>query len=440
MLRKVLRPAHIWAIAVGLVISGEYFGWNYGWGAAGTLGMLLATLIITLLYITFIFSFTELTTAIPHAGGPFAYAYRALGPVGALCAGYATLIEFLFAAPAIALALGNYAHFLYPPLPVMGVAVASYVVFTLVNLLGIRESARFTLIVTVLAVLELVVYGCIVGPSFKASHFLSHPLPHGFRGIFAALPFAIWLYVCIEGVAMVAEETKDVRRDIPRGYISGILTLMILALGVMILTGGIGDWRTLASLDYPLPASIALVLGNHSPLTSLFAGIGLFGLVASFHGIIISYSRQVFALARSRYLPPVLSRLSPRFQTPHWALVSGGILGLVALRYFDTSKLVILSTLGAVVLYVISMVSLLVLRRKEPDLPRPFRAPCYPWFPWIALLLSLVAGVAIVYYYPWLSLLFFAGLIVLGAAFVVGRRLGGPQGAGEPDLLLTPTT
>jgi ethanolamine permease len=425
MLNKVLRPAHIWAIAVGLVISGEYFGWNYGWGVAGTVGMLLATVVITVLYITFIFSFTELTTAIPHAGGPFAYAFRAMGPLGALCAGYATLIEFLFAAPAIALALGNYAHFLYAPLPVMGTAVSAYVIFTLVNLLGIKESARFTLIVTLLAVLELVVYGCIVGPSFRMSNFLSHPLPQGPKGIFAALPFAIWLYVCIEGVAMVAEETRDVRRDIPMGYISGILTLMVLALGVMILTGGIGDWRPLASMDYPLPASIALVLGNGNTLTRLFAGIGLFGLVASFHGIIISYSRQVFALARSRYLPSFLSQLSPRFKTPHWALVAGGLIGLVALRYFDTGKLVILSTLGAVVLYVISMISLLVLRHKEPDLARPFKAPLYPWFPWIALVLSLVAGMAIVYYYPFLSLLFFAGLVILYIAYATARRLGG---------------
>src|SRR6476661_10367568 len=123
-LKKVLKPVHIWAIAVGLVISGEYFGWNYGWGAGGTVGFLIATLLVTILYITFIFSFTELTTSIPHAGGPFAYAYKAFGPIGALIAGYATLIEFVFAPPAIAFALGSYVHFLFPAVPVMTVAVS----------------------------------------------------------------------------------------------------------------------------------------------------------------------------------------------------------------------------------------------------------------------------------------------------------------------------
>src|SRR5471030_2250845 len=116
-LKRVLKPVHLWAIAVGLVISGEYFGWNLGWGVSGTVGFLIATLIVTLMYVTFIFSYTELTTAIPHAGGAFAYAFRAMGPIGGLVAGYATLIDFLFATPAIALGLGAYLHFLWPVIP-----------------------------------------------------------------------------------------------------------------------------------------------------------------------------------------------------------------------------------------------------------------------------------------------------------------------------------
>ena len=122
-LKKVLKPIHLWAIAVSLVISGEYFGWNLGWGAAGTIGFLIATVFITIMYITFIFSYTELTAAIPHAGGAFAYAYRAMGPFGGLFAGYATLIDFLFATPAIAFALGAYLHFLEPSVPVLYSAI-----------------------------------------------------------------------------------------------------------------------------------------------------------------------------------------------------------------------------------------------------------------------------------------------------------------------------
>src|ERR1700710_3294548 len=138
-LKRVLKPVHLWAIAVGLVISGEYFGWNLGWGVSGTIGFLIATLVITIMYVTFIFSYTELTTSIPHAGGAFAYAYRAMGPFGALIAGYATLVDFLLASPAIAFALGSYLHFLYPAIPVLQSALFFNVVFILVNISGIKE-------------------------------------------------------------------------------------------------------------------------------------------------------------------------------------------------------------------------------------------------------------------------------------------------------------
>ncbi len=80
-LKRVLRPVHLWAIAVGLVISGDYFGWNYGVAKGGPMGMAIATLIVTVMYVTFIFSYTELSTALPHSGGPFAYAHaRARAP------------------------------------------------------------------------------------------------------------------------------------------------------------------------------------------------------------------------------------------------------------------------------------------------------------------------------------------------------------------------
>jgi ethanolamine permease len=418
-LRKVLKPVHLWALAVGLVISGEYFGWNYGWSVAGTGGFLVATLLVTVLYITFIFSFTELTTAIPHAGGPFAYAHKAMGPLGGLIAGYATLVEFLLAPPAVAFALGSYVHFLHPAAPVLAVAIGCYVVFTLINLFGIKESAIFTLIVTILAIVELLVFMGIVLPDFQWSNFNHDSMPYGWGGIFAALPFAIWFYLAIEGVAMAAEEVKDPQRTIPRGYLYGMGTLVLLALGVMFCTGGITDWRLLSRIDYPLPEAIGIVLGRDNSWTKIFAGIGLFGLVASFHGVIISYSRQVYAMARSGYLPSVLAGVNKRFRTPHPAMIAGGIVGIIALCTGTTDKVIIISALGAVVMYMVSMISLLVLRKKEPGLERPFKVPLYPWFPLMALVLSAVCMLAIIWYNVVLSIIFFGGMAVLIVSFVL---------------------
>ncbi|TDQ11539.1 ethanolamine permease [Pedobacter metabolipauper] len=418
-LKKVLKPIHLWAIAVGLVISGEYFGWNFGWAVSGTIGFLIATLVITLMYITFIFSYTELTTSIPHAGGAFAYAYRAMGPFGGLIAGYATLVDFLFATPAIGFALGSYLHFLYPQIAVIPAALVFNVAFILLNISGVKESATFSVFITLLAVGELLLFMGIVGPHFKLDNFMTSPMPFGWAGVFAALPFAVWFYLAIEGVAMVAEEVKDPKRNIPRGYISSLATLIFLALGVMILTGGITDWRKLSAIDYPLPEAISIVLGKSSALTQIFASIGLFGLIASFHGTILAGSRQVYAMARSGYLPGKLAQVNTRFKTPHWALVFGGLISFAALFTGTTSQIIILSVLGAIVMYMMSMISLFILRVKEPRMERPFTAPFYPVFPAIALLISSICLVAIVYYNVQISLIFFAGLAIVTLIFVI---------------------
>ena len=419
-LRKVISTTQLWAIAVGMVISGEYFGWNYGWAVAGTIGFLIATLLVTVLYLTFIFSYTELTTAIPDAGGPFAYAFRAFGPTGGFIAGFATLVDFLMAPPAIAAALGAYAHFLNPALPVLGVGVASYVIFIGINILGVRESANFSVIVTVLSVVELLVFMALVAPAYKTENVLAHNESFGVGGVFAALPFAIWFYLAIEGVAMVAEEVREPNKTIPRGYLLSIGTLVILAFGTMILCAGAGDWRQLSQIDYPLPETLSVALGRQNAWAKVFAGLGLFGLIASFHANTLGYSRQLFALARAGYLPASLATINARFRTPHWSLLVGGLIGLAALFSGTTGEIITLSVLGALAMYVSSLLSLFRLRQTEPQLARPFRTPFYPLVPAVALVLSVVCLAAIIYFNPGLSLLF-VGLLV--ASWVLFRVL-----------------
>jgi ethanolamine permease len=423
-LKKVINTPQLWAIAVGLVISGEYFGWNYGWATAGTIGFLISTLIVTVMYVTFIFSYTELTAAIPDAGGAFEYANRAFGSIGGFIAGFATLVDFILAPPAIAYALGSYAHFLNANIPIVPTAISAYFVFITLNIFGVQESARFSLIVTILSVIELVVFMAIIFPYFKIENFIAHnPATISVGSIFAGIPFAVWLFVAIEGVAMVAEEVKDPKKTIPKAYISSIITLVLLALGIMILSAGVGDWRRLSEIDYPLPEALSMALGNDNSWTKIFTSLGLFGLIASFHCNTLGYSRQVFALARAGYLPKFLSQVNARFQTPHWALIVGGLVGFVAIFSGTTDQIIILSVLGAVVMYASSMLSLLVLRKKEPNLERPFKTPLYPFSPIIALVLSLVCMVAIVYYNLTLSLIFFAGMIICLGLFWVFKRL-----------------
>jgi ethanolamine permease len=421
-LKRVLRPVHLWAIAVGLVIAGDYFGWNYGLAQGGPVGLGIATLAVTVLYVCFIFSYTELSTAIPHAGGPFAFAQRAFGPWGAYLAGASTLLEFLFAPPAIARAIGSYVHFRAPALPVDAVAVAAFVLFGVVNAVGVSIAAAFELVVTVLATFELGLFFCLTAPHVESARLFARPLlPHGVAGVFAAVPFAIWFYLGLEGVAMSAEEVVDPRRTIPRGYLAGIATLVALALGTLVCTCGVLPWSELVRDDSPLPHALARVLSPGHPMTHLMVYLGLLGLVASFHGIVMGCSRQVFALAREGLIPRALAAVHPRFNTPARALALSCAVGAVASLSGRTDALITLSVLGALGVYLVSMAAVIKLRRSEPDLDRPFRAPLHPWLPLVAIALSAVAFVAVGVASPAIVAVFLAVLAAGAVAFRVAR-------------------
>lgn len=243
-------------------------------------------------------------------------------------------------------------------------------------------------------------------------------------GIVAAIPFAIWFFLAIEGVAMAAEEAENPRKTIPKAYISGILTLVVLAIGVMVFAGGAGDWKALSNINDPLPQAMKMIVGENSGWLHMLVWIGLFGLIASFHGIILGYSRQIFALSRAGYMPKFFGAVNEKFKTPHRAIIAGAVVGVLAIAGDEfqfagqtlTANLITMSVFGAIVMYIISMMSLFKLRQKEPNLDRPFKAIAYPLFPTIALVLAGISLVTMIYFNQQLSLLFF-GLMALGFVY-----------------------
>lgn len=435
-LHRTMGPWQLWGIAVGLVISGDYFGWSYGWGHAGTLGFLITTAVVAVFYALFVLCYTELCCAIPHAGGPFAYAEVALGRGWAALTGCAGLLAYVWVPPAVALAIGAYVGVNVPGLDARWGAWGAFVVFVGLNVRGVRVAATFELVITLLAVFELLVFAGVVAPGFEWANLVAggwagqdtlswRVLP----GVLAALPFAIWFFFGIEGAAMAAEEVKS-PRAIPVALLWGLLTLVALALLVMVMAGGVGDWRMLANLNDPLPQAMLRVVGGQSGWVHMLVGLGLLGLVASFHGFLLSGSRQVYAMAREGFLPAWLGVLHARWRTPHRALVvQGGVgAGLVALDgdvswagQSLTANLVTLSVLACLVMYSVSLVALLRLRAQQPDWPRPFVAPGHPWSAVLALTMALGFVMTVAWLNPLNSVLF---AVTLGAMtlWVMRRR------------------
>src|SRR5437762_5093645 len=229
-LKRVLSPVMLWGLGVGYVISGMYFGWNLGLKEGGTLGLAIATFFIIIMYVTFTFSYTELACAIPKAGGGFDYAARALGKNWGFLAGMAQNIEFISAPPAIAFAIGAYFNLFFPQIPILAIAIFSYVVFTALIIYVLKAAALFELVITILAVGELLLFTGVTLPHLELRNLQHNAFPHGWAGAFAATPFAIWFFLAIEGVANVAEEAIHPQRTMLLGFGSAIATLVVLCI------------------------------------------------------------------------------------------------------------------------------------------------------------------------------------------------------------------
>ncbi len=440
-LKRTLGPLMLWGLGVGYVISGMYFGWNLGLHEGGTLGLAIATIFITIMYLTFTFGYTELACAIPKAGGAFDYATRALGKKWGFIGGMAQNIEFIFAPPAIAFAIGGYFQLFFPAeFEFLGIALSAkelilpiaiifYFIFTGLNIYGVEAAASFELLITVIALIGLLIFAGTTLPEFEFAHLQANALPHGYAGAFAAIPFAIWFYLAIEGVANVAEETINPQRNVMIGFGSAILTLIALCILTFSSSVGVSGWETVVypsgeaivdasgaviTSDSPLPLAMAKVVGESSLLYKLVIVIGLFGLVASFHGIILVAGRATFEFGREGYFPQQLGKVHPKRQTPASALIFNMVIGIIALFSGKTSEIITIACFGALSLYVISMISLFALRRKEPDLVRPFKVPLYPLFPAVALIIATVALIAITFYNPMLALVY---LLILGLSY-----------------------
>lgn len=419
-LRKTLGPVMLWGLGVGYVISGMYFGWNLGLEKGGTLGLAIATGVIIVMYLAFTFSYTELACAIPKAGGAFDYALRGLGKNWGFLGGMAQNIEFIFAPPAIAFAVGAYLHIFLPSVPIVGIAIIAYVIFTALNIYGVKAAASFELVITIIAVIELLIFAGATLPAFEWEHIKKNPLPHGYSGVFAALPFAIWFFLAIEGVANVAEETINPQRNILIGFGSAILTLVVLCILTFVSSVGVAGWEAVVypveggeASDSPLPLALAQIYGEGHVMYTLVTSIGLFGLVASFHGIILAAGRATYEFGRVGFAPSILGRIHPKYSTPATALVFNAVVGVVALLSGKTSEIITIACFGALTLYIVSMLAIIRLRQKEPELLRPFRVPFYPYTPMVALVIASIALIAIVIYNPYLALVY--AFLMLGA-------------------------
>ena len=408
--RELKQGAAGWLLLAGLgvayVISGDFAGWNFGLEQGGWGGLLIATVLMAIMYTCMVFGLAELASALPVAGAGYAFARRALGPLGGFATGTAILIEYAIAPGAIAVFIGGYVEALglFGLTSGWPVFVACYVIFVGIHLYGVGEALRVMFVITAIAVVALLVFVIGMIPQFDPGKLLDIPatdaagassfIPFGFAGILAAFVYGIWFFLAIEGVPLAAEEARDPKRDMPRGIIAAMLVLLVFAALMLLFAPGGAGSSTIQSSDNPLPEALRAAIGDGSVLADFVNYAGLAGLVASFFSIIYAYSRQLFALSRAGYLPRALSVTGGR-KTPILALIVPGVIGLLLAGITkDGALLINIAVFGATVSYVLMMVSHIVLRRREPDLERPYRTPGGTLTTGVALVLAVCAVIA----------------------------------------------
>jgi ethanolamine permease len=250
-------------------------------------------------------------------------------------------------------------------------------------------------------------------------------------GAFGAIPFAIWFYLGIEGLANVAEESEHPQRDLPRGFAAAMGTLVVLALTTLVCAVGVAGWRasvyepgSATPSDSPLPLVLRAGWGPEHVLPKVLALVGLSGLVASFHGLLLAAGRATFELGRLGHLPKGLGAVLPGRATPAAALVVNMLAGIAAVLTGRTAEIIVISVFGALSMYALSMGSFFGLRAREPHLPRPFRTPAGPVVAGLALVLSVLCLAALAASAPGLALVSLGALSVATLVFAVGPRRG----------------
>jgi ethanolamine permease len=429
--RKLTRHAGVWslwALGVGAVISGQFSGWNLGFAVGGWGGLAIASAIIAVMYLGLTFSIAEMSPALPHTGAAYSFARTTMGPWGGFVTGLCENVEYVLTPAVVVFFMGSYLGGIFDtPAEFQPVWwILSYIIFVSLNVFGVALSFGVTLFVTLTALAVLIFFYAVAIPHIDFSTWALNIapdgseikggggplLPMGVKGILAALPFAVWLFLAIEQLPLAAEESTDPKKDMPAGIILGMLTLIASAIAVLIINpsiAGVGS-HALGTSGEPILDGFRAIYGETAvfgvPIAKLLALAAVVGLVASFHTIIYAKGRQIYSLSRAGYFPTRLSVTHSQFQTPHVAMISGSVLALaiMLLLFYGLGSdiggaaiggtLLNMAVFGAMCSYVLQGVSFILLRVNHKHIERPYKSP----FGVLGALLTIAIALVTIYF------------------------------------------
>jgi APA family basic amino acid/polyamine antiporter len=444
-LRRVLGPVTLTALGIGAIIGAGIFvltglAANVYAGPGLTLSFVVAGFGCGLAALCY----AEFASMVPVAGSAYTYAYATLGELFAWIIGWDLLLEYAVASSTVA---HGWSHYFFSFLQLFGIQLpphwiaapfdfdpqthgwmqtgsycnlpAALVVLgiTVILVVGIRESARFN---AAMVLLKLAVVGfVIVVGAFYIRPENWHPyLPYGVSGVFRGAAYIFFAYIGFDSVSTQAEEARNPQRDVPIGIITSLLICTILYILVAAVLTGMVPYH-----EIDLNAPVAQAFGARGlPVAMFLISLGaVVGITSVLLVLLLSQARILLAMARDGLISyGFFGAVHPRFRTPYKASILTGVLVASVAALFPLKILADLVNIGTLMAFVIVCAAVLVMRRTNPHLRRPFRTPFVPFVP----LLGMASNLLMMLYLGWENWLrLFVWLIIgLTLYFTYGRH------------------
>ncbi len=404
-LLRILGPGHVWALGVGIVLVGEFMGWNFAVGKGGMLAALVACWFAGLLYTCVAMIDSEVTSTVAAAGGQYAQAKHIVGPLMAFNVGLFLVMAYTMLEAANAFTLGYLVQTVGGMAGYEGVWDKPFVVLTIMflawlNYRGVFATLTFNLVITAIAFFAIVVLFLAIlsvnsGQVDHAAMIGTNTLPYGWLGVIASMHFGLWYYLGIEGTTQAAEEVRSPARALPLGTMTGIITLLIAATMTWYICAGLMPWEYLGQAVTPL-FDAARLTGSNALMWLLFVGT-LFSTLASANGCINDASRAWFSMGRDRYLPVWFGAVHPKYRTPFRAIVFLIPVALVFALQVPLDQIITFSILSGLLGYTFMSFNMIMFRNKWPldSIKRGYVHPLHPLPAIVLLLLCIVTYFAV---------------------------------------------
>ncbi len=454
-LKRVLGPVSLTALGIGAIIGAGIFA-TTGTAAAGDSirvgagpGLILSYFLTALACGFCALCYGELASMIPISGSAYTYAYATLGEFIAWVIGWDLILEYAVGNVAVAVSWSGYfqdllrgfgihipawlgtnyntaihspeilksaPHLLGIPLFINLPAVLIVAAITVLLVIGIKESSNFNSVIVAIKLLVVVGF-VVVGVKYVQPEHLHPFMPNGWTGVLTGASLVFFAYIGFDAISTTAEECRNPQRDLPIGMIASLIICTVLYIAVTTVLTGIVPYKLLGTAE-PLSLALRLIHLNWA------SGVVAFGATIAMTAVLLVFQmgqpRIFFSMSRDGLLPKKFASVHPRFRTPHVTTILTGVAVAAFAAFVDINSAVEFTNIGTLFAFILVSAGVIVLRRLDPQRPRPFRCPWVPVVP----LLSIVSCLVLMAFLPWITWLRFVVWFLLGIViyFLYGTK------------------